>query len=178
MPPIRQAASANSRQQRRVAAYSPEPFQQALTSQQRRRQAQQRRRAQERSQQALSTAPIYEAPQRQWAANEAAARRHARNRPYIIGDVLPVASARLPWARQPLLPHGNHRHYLGPMSSVCPCCQALHFACEASEQQPVGTFTPFRACCKFGRVDLQPLPQPPPLLHGLLTKSGRGMLLQ
>ncbi|RXK40560.1 hypothetical protein M231_02212 [Tremella mesenterica] len=156
----------------RPSRYSPD-FDENVA--QRRRQAQQNRQRSQRRRRALERVqppPVIEVEPDEWRASEAAARRHAQAQPSILGESVPVQHARLPWGTQPLLPLTPHRHYLGRMNAVCPCCQAYLWPQEASTNPPVNTFSPFRLCCKFGRVDLQPFPSPPPLLDYLLSATG------
>lgn len=172
---LTQDIRSSSRSTRRPRAYSPAPFVQPTTTEQRRQLVQQRRRAQERANQPAQLGS-FEVDEEQWVASESASCCHALASPNISGDLIPVQHARLPWARQPLMPHATHCHSLGIMSDVCPCCQAMHWPSEASSRLPPGTFSPFATHCKFGRVNLQPFPQAPAMLNHLLTACGPSML--
>ena len=83
-------------------------------------------------------------------------------------------AALSPLARRPVTATFPLRHYLGSMDAVCDACGALHFEDEKSTTQPASSPTPFRQCCQFGTVDLQPFPEPPLMLKGLLRDQTPG----
>lgn len=80
----------------------------------------------------------------------------------------------LPPAADPSRPLPD-RHYLGPMTEVCPSCQALHWWEERSAYRHSGhNSTPYSLCCGKGSVDLRPIPPFPEELKDLFTGSGSG----
>ena len=79
-----------------------------------------------------------------------------------------------PLARRPVTGTFPLRHYLGPMDAICEACGAQHFEAEKSNTILASSPTPFRQCCHFGTVDLQPFPEPPLILKGLLSDQSPG----
>ncbi|OAD03751.1 hypothetical protein MUCCIDRAFT_110630 [Mucor lusitanicus CBS 277.49] len=55
------------------------------------------------------------------------------------------------------------RHVMQPMNMVCPDCNALLFSKELLRGK-------FSMCCAQGKVQLEPLPDPPQPLRALLTE--------
>lgn len=80
-------------------------------------------------------------------------------------------------ARQPYGLPELPRQSLGPMSTLCGVCHALHWKQEVSRASArAGYASPFKLCCRFGSVDILPFPAPPPVLRALLTETTPGEL--
>ena len=71
---------------------------------------------------------------------------------------------------EPLPPNAAYAD-IGGMTHECPYCHAMMWAGEATNSH---NGTPaYGLCCKLGRVELEPLPLPPPELQELLTSDNR-----
>src|SRR5438045_8636262 len=56
------------------------------------------------------------------------------------------------------------------MNIACQFCGALHWKAESSSSSPGDEYI-FESCCKKGSVVLDPLPNPPAVLHNLLSSN-------